>query len=103
MGVLDDKQELPENTIIFRVVFGDGKGNKVVNIAKAREILKDNRIKAKEKATELISLPFVPAAGSQVTARLLYRSMDPKILRLIPGDPFEPLPVVEMAKAQAKI
>jgi hypothetical protein len=103
MGVLDDKQELPENTILFRVVFGDGKGNKVVNIAKAREILKDNRIKAKEKATEVISLPFVPAAGSHVTVRLLYRSMDPKILRLIPGDPFEPLPVVEMAKVQAKI
>ncbi|MCM2285218.1 MAG: cytochrome c family protein [Desulfobacula sp.] len=103
MGALDDKQDLPENTIVFRVVFGDGKGNKVVNIAKAREILKDNRIKAKEKATELISLPFVPTAGSQVTVRLLYRSMDPKILRLIPGDPFEPLPVVEMAKAQAKI
>jgi hypothetical protein len=103
MGALDDKQELPENTIVFRVIFGDGKGNKVVNISKAREILKDNRIKAKEKATELISLPFVPTAGSQVTVRLLYRSMDPKILRLIPGDPFEPLPVVEMAKAQARI
>ena len=103
MGVLDDKQDLPENTIIFRVVFGDGKGNKVVNIAKAREILKDNRIKAKEKATEIISLPFVPEKDSQVTVRLLYRSMDPTLLKQIPGDPFEPLPVVEMAKAQARI
>ncbi len=103
MGALDDKQALPENTIIFRVVFGDGKGNKVINLAKAREILKDNRIKAKEKVTERISLPFVPEKGSQVTARLLYRSMDPEILKLIPGDPFEPLPVVEMAKVQARI
>jgi hypothetical protein len=103
MGALDDKQDLPENTIIFRVVFGDGKGNKVVNIAKAREILKDNRIKAKEKATEMISLPFVPTAGSQVTVRLLYRSMDPEILKMIPGDPFEPLPVVEMAKVRTRI
>lgn len=103
MGVLDDKQELPENTIIFRVVFGDGKGNTVVNLAKAREILKDNRIKAKETVTEIITLPSVPEKGSRVTVRLLYRSMDPKILKLIPGDPFEPLPVVEMAKAQAKI
>ena len=103
MGILDDKQELPENTIIFRVVFGDGKGNKVVNIAKAREILKDNRIKAKESVTEVISLPVAPAKDSRVTVRLLYRSMDPEILKLIPGDPFEPMPVVEMAKAQAKI
>jgi len=103
MGALDDKQNLPENTIIFRVVFGDGKGNKVVNIAKAREILKDNRIKAKETATEIITLPSVPEKGSRVTVRLLYRSMDPRILKLIPGDPFDPLPVVEMAKAQAKI
>lgn len=103
MGVLDDKQALPENAIIFRVVFGDGKGNKVVNLAKAREILKDNRIKAKESVTEVISLPFVPEKDSRVTVRLLYRSMDPEILKLIPGDPFEPLPVVEMAKAQAKI
>ena len=103
MGALDDKQNLPENTIIFRVVFGDGKGNKVVNIAKAREILKDNRIKAKETATEIITLPSVPEKGSRVTVRLLYRSMDPRILKLILGDPFDPLPVVEMAKAQAKI
>jgi len=87
MGALDDKQNLPENTIIFRVVFGDGKGNKVVNIAKAREILKDNRIKAKETATEIITLPSVPEKGSRVTVRLLYRSMDPRILKLIPGDP----------------
>jgi hypothetical protein len=103
MGVLDDKQDLPENTIIFRVVFGDGKGNKVVNIAKAREILKDNRIKARESVTEVISLPTAPAKDSQVTVRLLYRGMDPEILKLIPGEPFEPLPVVEMAKVQTRI
>jgi len=33
----------------------------------------------------------------------LYRSMPPEILRMIPGEPFEPLPVVEMAKVQVKI
>jgi len=103
MGALNDKQELPENTIIFRTVFGDGKGNKVINIAKARQILKDNRIKAKGKVVEIISLPDVPEKDSQVTVRLLYRSMPPEILKMIPGEPFEPLPVVEMAKVQVKI
>ncbi len=103
MGTLNDKQELQENTIIFRTVFGDGKGNKVVNIAKARQILKDNRIKAKASVTESIALPFVPEKDSQVTVRMLYRSMSQEILNMIPGDPFEPLPVIEMAKAQVKI
>lgn len=103
MGVLNDKQELPENTIIFRIVFGDGKGNKVINIAKARQILKDNRIKAKTSVTEVISLPVVPEKDSRVTVRLLYRSMPPEILKMIPGDPFEPLPVVEMANVWVKI
>ncbi len=101
-GALNDKQDLPENTVIFRTVFGDGKGNKVINIAKAKQILKDNRIKAKSSVTEVITLPFVPEKGSRIEVRLLYRSMPPELLRMIPEEPFEPLPVVEMAKVQTK-
>lgn len=103
MGALNDKQELPENAVIFRTVFGDGKGNKVVNIAKAKQILKDNRIKAKSSVTEVITLPYVPEKDSRIFVRLLYRGMPPELLKMLPGDPFEPLPVVEMAKVQIKI
>ncbi|MCK5837538.1 MAG: cytochrome c554 family protein, partial [Desulfobacula sp.] len=102
-GVLDDNRELPKDAVIFRAVFGDGKGNEVINLAKARQVLKDNRIKAKQCVIRTIKLPAVPGKDSVVKVRLLYRSMSRRILNLIPGEPFEPLPVVEMAKVQSRI
>ncbi len=102
-GRLNDRHELPDDALIFRTVFGDGKNNPVINLAKARQILKDNRIKAGGSVTETIDLPSVPEKGSRVDVRLLYRSMPQKVLALIPGEPFEPLPVVEMAKARAEL
>jgi len=102
-GVLNDKHELPSDAIIFKTVFGDGEGNEVINIAKARKVLKDNRIKAKQSIIETIDLPWVPQKDAMVTVRLLYRGMPQKILNLIPGQPFEPLPIVEMAKVQQRI
>jgi len=102
-GVLNEKHELSGDAVIFRTVFGDGNGNEVVNIAKARQVLKDNRIKAKQSVTRTINLPSVPEKGAVVMVRLLYRGMPQKILNLIPGKPFEPLPVVEMAKVQKQI
>ena len=102
-GVLNDKHELPADAIIFKTVFGDEKGNEVINIAKARKVLKDNRIKAKQSVTKTIDLPWMPQKDAMVTVRLLYRGMPQKILNLIPGQPFEPLPIVEMAKVQQRI
>ena len=97
-GILDDKKELPENTLIFRTVLGDGKGNPVLNLAKAKEVLHDNRILAKGKATEAIPLDRVLEKETKIQVRLLYRSMPQKVLNLLPGEPLGPLPVVEMAK-----
>jgi len=102
-GILNDTHELPKDAIIFRTVFGDGKGNEVINIAKAKEVLRDNRIKAKQTITQKIDLPFVPQKEDTIRVRLLYRGMSQKILNLIPGKPFEPLPVVEMAKVLKQI
>ncbi|NOX35607.1 MAG: cytochrome c554 family protein [Deltaproteobacteria bacterium] len=102
-GVLDAGRELPEDAVAFRTVFGDEKGKKVINIAKARKVIEDSRIKAKQSVVKTIALPFVPQKGSIVTIRLLYRSMPRKILNMIPGEPFEPMPVVEMAKVQKRI
>ncbi len=102
-GMLNDRHELSKDAVIFRTVFGDGKGNPVINIAKAKQILTDNRIKAKQSVSEIIDLPVVPEKESLVTVRLLYRGMPQKILNLIPGKPIEPLPIVEMAKVQQRI
>jgi len=102
-GFLDKKNELSQDTIIFRTVFGDGKGNPVVNLAKAKQVFSDNRILAKQTVTQTIVLDFVPNKKSVITARLLYRGMPQKILNLIPGAPLGPLPVVEMAKVSQKI
>ncbi len=97
-GILDEKNELPDNTLIYRTVFGDGKGNPVLNLSKAREILHDNRIPAKGQAREIITLDRTLEKESTIQARLLYRSMPQKVLNLLPGEPLGPLPVVEMAR-----
>ncbi|HSL61293.1 MAG TPA: multiheme c-type cytochrome [Desulfotignum sp.] len=97
-GFLDEKKELPDDTLIFRTVFGDGSGNPVINLAKAREILSDNRIPARGKAREIITLDRVLEKESQILVRLLYRGMPQKILNMLPGGGMEPLPVVEMAR-----
>jgi len=97
-GFMDEKKELPDDTLMFRTVFGDGKGNPVINLAKAREILTDNRIPAKGQAKETITLDRILEKGSQIQVRLLYRGMPQKILNLLPGEAMEPLPVVEMAR-----
>lgn len=102
-GGLDDKGILPDDAHLFQTVFADGKGNKVINIAKAKQVLKDTRIKAGQSVTRTIDLPFVPEKGSTIIVRLLYRSMPRKILNLIPGKTFEPLPVIEMANAGSRI
>lgn len=102
-GVLDDNHILPDTAVIFHTVFGDGEGNKVINISKARQIIKDTRIKPNQHVTQTIDLPVVPEKDSRVSVRLLYRGAPQYILNLLPGEKIGPLPVVEMAKAQVKI
>jgi hypothetical protein len=102
-GVLNEKHELSKDALIFQTVFGDTMGNRVINIAKARQVLKDNRIKAKQSVIKTLDLGFVPKKGARIIVRLLYRGMPQKILNLIPGDPFAPLPIVEMAKVEKQI
>jgi len=98
-GQFDKKKELGPDTVMFRTILGDGKGNPVVNLAKAKEILSDTRIPAKASTTHTFDLKFTPQKGQKIQARLLYRGMSQKILNLVPGEPLGPLPVVEMAKA----
>ncbi len=98
-GIPDDRHVLPDDTVIFRTILGDGQGNPVLNLAKAREVLSDTRIPAKASATHTFDLGMIPKKGQVLKARLLYRGMPQKILNLVPGPALGPLPVVEMAKA----
>ncbi len=102
-GILNKDGILPEDTIIFRTVFGDGNGKPVVNIAKAKQVLKDNRIKAKQSVSQSVDLPSSLKKGDVIRVRLLYRSVSQKLLNLIPNETFEPLPVTEMAKVQTTL
>ncbi|EIM62604.1 multiheme c-type cytochrome [Desulfobacter postgatei] len=96
-GVPDKNNELPENTVMFKTILGDGVGNPVINMAKAKEILSDTRIPVGKSAVHLFNLNTTPQKGYTLTARLMYRSMPQKILNQLPGEPLGPLPVVEMA------
>lgn len=99
-GVPDQNNELPQDTVMFNTIFGDGLGNPVINMAQAKEILSDTRIPVGQSAVRLFNLKTKPQQGYTLTARLLYRSMPQKILNQLPGPPLGPLPVVEMAVVQ---
>ncbi|MBF0235505.1 MAG: cytochrome c554 family protein [Desulfamplus sp.] len=109
-GKLDENGYVPENSIIFNTVYGDGKGNPVLNIAKAREILKDRRILPMQSLTEEIN--FVEKNTKifekkleeiNVHARLLYRSGSKKVLDQVAGKNKFIMPVVTMAEADKTI
>lgn len=100
-GILDKKQVLPEDAVVFRTVFAGKDNQPVLNIAKARSVLADNRIKAGQTVTIRFSLSMAPEKGDVVSARLLYRSIPTRVLNMLPeSDRFDPAPVIEMAAAK---
>ena len=101
-GLPDERHELPSGTVIFNTVFGDGQGNPVINIAKARQILSDTRIPAGQTAIRSFDLGQNPRPGQILTVRLLYRGMPQKILNLLPGEAAGPMPIVEMARQEIR-
>ncbi|NMB65155.1 MAG: cytochrome c554 family protein [Spirochaetes bacterium] len=103
IGKADKRGYLPDNTIIFKTIFGDGKGKPVVNIAKAKEILFDNRISPKESATNTIILPKGLKGKYSIQVRLLYRLADQKAVDEVMKDKAVKLPVIEMATAKKEI
>jgi len=103
IGKADKRGYLPDNTIIFKTIFGDGKGKPVVNIAKAKEILFDNRISPKESSTNTIILPKGLKGQYSIQVRLLYRLADQKTVDEVMKDKAVKLPVIEMATAKKEI
>lgn len=102
-GVRDKNQYLPHDTIIYNTIFGDGKGNPVLNISKAREILKDKRVPPKQSLFETLVLPQKDLKGGQINVSLFYRSASQKLMDKITGKGTNLLPIVKMAEAKAEI
>ncbi len=102
-GVLDKNKYIPKDAIIYNTVFGDGKGNPVVNISKAREILKDRRIPPLEALKEHISLPKGNWKGVHIRVSLLYRSAPQRIVDKVFGVGKHKLPVTVMTTASKNI
>ena len=87
---------LGAEAIIYHTVFGDGTGKPVRNLAKARQVLKDNRIPPGGKVEEKFLLPAGVRGDLNVSVRLLYRLAPQRIVDRIMGRNAPRLPVVEM-------
>ncbi|MDY6824716.1 MAG: multiheme c-type cytochrome [Thermodesulfobacteriota bacterium] len=103
-GVPDKNGYVPDDTVMYNTVFGDGQGNPVINISKAREILRDYRILPKQSVTETFNLPpELPETGLEIRARLCYRTFSQKQLDMVMDKGKTTMPVISMAEAAAAI
>ncbi len=102
-GEPDPNGYLSKNTVLFNTTFGDGKGNIVHSVAKAREILKDLRIPPLKSFEKHVSLPLQIEKITCVKARLLYRIAPQKIVDTLFGKGKHVLPVTVMAETELKI
>ncbi len=102
-GKLDKNGYVPEDAVIYNTIFGDGKGNPVVNISKAREVIKDKRIKPLKTVKETFKLPKGLKGDLIVKVRLLYRSAPQKLLDMVLGKGTISFPVITMTEAETKI
>lgn len=101
-GVVDSKGKITGNPAIYGTIFGDGKGNPVSNIAQAKKILADNRLKPGEDKIEKFNIGS--AAGKlTVEVALLYRGLDQDIADSIPELKKIKVPVVVMAESKMVI
>ncbi len=99
-GVPDKKGYIDSRTIIFGTVFGDGNGNRVDNLAKAKEILFDKRLKPMKEHFEHITIKSDDTKFT-VEAELIYSIISQKTadsLKELKGLKIKPV-VMTQAKA----
>jgi len=94
-GIPDKKGYLPRESIVYNIIFGDGKGNPVNNVAKAREVLKDNRLKPMLEKIEKIN-PGKFTGKVTVEASILYSGLPQEIADSFKGLKGMKIPVVVM-------
>ncbi len=95
-GKTDTDGYLAEDSIIFNTVFGDGNGNAVQNVAKAKEILFDKRIPPGESVEETIIIPDGDWRELNISVRLLYRSVSQKQSDKLYGKGEMIIPIITM-------
>lgn len=98
-GVVDAKGKITGNVTVYGTVFGDAKGNAVSNIAQAKKILSDNRLKPGEEKIEKFDIGAV-SGKLTVEVALLYRGLDQSIADSIPELKKIKVPVVVMNEAK---
>lgn len=97
-GRADENGYIPDGSIVYNTVFGDGKGNPVVNPAKARQILRDKRIPPMQTAAEVFKTGKLKPGNYSISVRLQYQIMNQKIMDDIAGRGEIKTPVVTMAE-----
>jgi hypothetical protein len=103
-GVPDSKGYIDNNTVTFGTVFGDGKGNPVGNLAKAKEILRDERLKPMKEHVEKIKLN-ASCDKFTVEAAVMYSLISQKeadSLKQLKGMKIKPVVMKEIKVAVAK-
>lgn len=101
-GVPDSKGYIDKNSIIYNTVFGDGKGKPVDNVAKAREVLKNNRLKPMQERVEKIDAGRFNGKIT-VEASLLYRSMSQELADSLKGLKGIKIPVTVMKEVKGTV
>lgn len=101
-GVPDKKGNLPAGTIVYNTVFGDGKGKPTGNVAKAREILSDNRLKPMQEKIEKIDAGNFSGKVT-VEASLLYSGVPQNVADSLKGLKGMKIPVVVMKEVKSTV
>lgn len=96
-GGLDSRGNLDKDAVVYTTVFGDGRGNRVMNVSKAREILSDKRIGPLQKASETFRLPRVPDGRVTAEVKLWYRLAPQPVVDEVLGRGKMKIPAVLMA------
>lgn len=102
-GLPDKNGYLPEGTVQFHTIFGDGKGKPVANIAKAKEVLYDKRIPPLKEASETFAFKSSEKVKLKIRVRLLYRSTPQRLVDALFGKGKMKLPVTEMERVEIQV
>jgi len=102
-GGLDRRGRLEKDTVLYNTVFGDGKGNMVMNVAKAREIIRDKRIEPLKSSRESFRLPRINEQSVTVEVKLLYRLAPQELVDAVVGPGKITIPPVLMASDKKKV
>ena len=96
-GGLDRQGRLERGAVVYNTVFGDGKGNRVMNVAKAREIIRDNRVEPLKSSRESFRLPPIKESNVTVEVKLWYRIAPQELVDAVVGAGKIKIPAVLMA------